>query len=38
MKIINKIKFHVYRNLYLILNEIAKKCYEKYWRLLNEDN
>jgi hypothetical protein len=38
MTTFNHIRFHVYRWLYLNLNEIAKHCYEQYWKILNDDD
>lgn len=35
-KIILKIRFYFFYNIYKHLNELAKLCYEQYWKCLKE--
>jgi len=34
----NKLTFILFYNLYRFLNGLALKCYEIYWKVLNEED
>ena len=38
MRIYNRVKFETLYKLYIFFNQLALKCYEKYWKVLNEED
>jgi hypothetical protein len=36
MRLYNRMKFETFYKLYTFFNHFAQKCYEKYWKVLND--